>query len=302
MDKSVCYADVDRFYEDYFQQTIVKKQFVSRHNPYSRTLEFADGQKWVSKAIPPKNWIGVKRCREDIEFTEQVASQVSEYLNATVRAVHWAGGQAVVPYFKDWHLLFPLVKGVDVKQWQPLHAFELGTLLALMHSLPLPTKRAGVFPKLCGSGHFPASIQQDIDRCNEAFLHRQDEFVVSHRDFHVENIMWGMDNKPILIDWESAGFIHPFVDLIGLAVNAASINQLRFNGELFKSALSGYRTTQGSLPASDRLLWQQCLHSWLLWLSHNHRINHENEVENTLKIIKYLHEVMPVMQHLYHSI
>ena len=302
MDNPVHYVCVDHFYEDYFQQTIVNKQFVSQDNSHSRILEFADGQKWVSKVIPPKNWTGVKRCRKDIEFTERIASQVNQHLKATVCAMRWDGSQAVVPYFKDWHLLYPWVKAVDIQQWQSLHAFELGTLLALMHTLPLSTERADVFPKLFASWPFPAIIQQEISRCNQAFLYRRDEFVVSHRDFHAGNIMWRMDNKPILIDWESAGLIHPFVDLIGLALNAAGISELRFNGEYFKSALKGYLATQGTLPATDALLWQQCFHSWLLWLNHNYLINHEKEVHHTLNIIRYLQKLMPAMQHLYQAI
>ena len=180
MDNRTHYACIDRFYEDYFQQKIVSKRFVSKHNPHNRILEFATGQKWVGKIISRQNWTGGKRCREDIEYTEHISSKVSQYLKATVTAMRWGEGQAVVPYFKDWHLLFPFVNGVSIKQWQSLHAFELGKLLALIHQLPLSRERASVFPKLRASWHHPAFIQQDIRLCNEAYLYRLDEFVVSH--------------------------------------------------------------------------------------------------------------------------
>ncbi|WP_429351000.1 hypothetical protein [Paenibacillus sp. 4624] len=53
--------------------------------------------------------------------------------------------------------------------------------------------------------------------------------------------MWGQ-NKPIIIDWESAGEINPKHDLIETAIYW-SIDELgQLNKSKFKAFLSGYRS------------------------------------------------------------
>lgn len=41
--------------------------------------------------------------------------------------------------------------------------------------------------------------------------------VISHRDLDSKNVMWNQYN-PVLIDWESAGYINPMQDLIETAI------------------------------------------------------------------------------------
>ncbi len=56
--------------------------------------------------------------------------------------------------------------------------------------------------------------------------------VISHRDLDPKNIIWNKD-KPVLIDWESAGYINPMHDLIETALywsedEIGSIDKKRF--------------------------------------------------------------------------
>ncbi len=41
----------------------------------------------------------------------------------------------------------------------------------------------------------------------------QQNQVISHKDLNPKNIIW-KNNKPYIIDWEAAGFINPFQELI----------------------------------------------------------------------------------------
>ena len=49
--------------------------------------------------------------------------------------------------------------------------------------------------------------------------------VISHRDLDPKNVMWNY-NKPVLIDWESAGYINPMQDLIETAIYWSKMNKV----------------------------------------------------------------------------
>ncbi|MFS1511599.1 phosphotransferase [Chengkuizengella sp. SCS-71B] len=66
--------------------------------------------------------------------------------------------------------------------------------------------------------------------------------VISHRDLDSKNVMWNQDN-PVLIDWESAGYINPMQDLIETAIywsenEIGSIDKKR-NAQIMKNSRWG---------------------------------------------------------------
>lgn len=46
---------------------------------------------------------------------------------------------------------------------------------------------------------------------------------MSHRDLDQKNVLWNTDNHPHLIDWESAGWTNPMVELVTMALNWGGI-------------------------------------------------------------------------------
>ena len=55
------------------------------------------------------------------------------------------------------------------------------------------------------------------DQANKSAKQLASDMVISHRDLDSKNVMWSQDN-PIIIDWESAGYVNPMHDLIDTAI------------------------------------------------------------------------------------
>ena len=65
--------------------------------------------------------------------------------------------------------------------------------------------------------------------------------VISHRDLDSKNIMWKND-VPYIIDWEAAGYINPYEELIQ-ALNYWIVNENQnYNKEKFDALMNAYRS------------------------------------------------------------
>lgn len=103
---------------------------------------------------------------------------------------------------------------------------------------------------------------------NEASKILSTTTVISHRDLDPKNVMWN-HNKPLLIDWESAGYINPMQDLIETAIYWSKDEQGKLNKSRFSSFISGYKKKFGALHAN----WENVLATRFLgklgWLEYN---------------------------------
>jgi Ser/Thr protein kinase RdoA (MazF antagonist) len=77
--------------------------------------------------------------------------------------------------------------------------------------------------------------------------------VISHRDLDPKNVMWTFHN-PVLIDWESAGFINPIQDLIETAIYWSKNEKREIHKQRFFSFVSGYKKKYGELHADWRMV------------------------------------------------
>ncbi|MCA0969298.1 aminoglycoside phosphotransferase family protein [Halobacillus litoralis] len=92
--------------------------------------------------------------------------------------------------------------------------------------------------------------------------------VISHRDMDLKNVMW-KEGQPLIIDWESAGFIHPVQDLLETAMywseNVDGIPQ----EDRFLSFLDGYGTIPGVNQVHFEVVLQAIFLGKLSWLEYN---------------------------------
>ena len=49
----------------------------------------------------------------------------------------------------------------------------------------------------------------------------KDKKVISHRDLDLPNILWNKENMPVIIDWETSGWVNPTLEVIDTAWNWA---------------------------------------------------------------------------------
>lgn len=94
------------------------------------------------------------------------------------------------------------------------------------------------------------------------------EMVISHRDLEPKNVMWTKES-PIIIDWESAGYINPKHDLIETAIYW-SMNELgSIDKERFSAFIEGYQEYCGLIDADWRTVLELGFISKLDWLEYS---------------------------------
>jgi len=134
------------------------------------------------------------------------------------------------------------------------------------------------------------------------------EKVISHRDLEPKNVMW-FQELPVLIDWESAGYIHPMHDLIETAIYW-SINESGFiNKERFIAFINGYRKCIGTLKANWKMVLERGYLGKLDWLEYSLKrslwieCTDENEqhmgtsqVTETIKALKQYEDMVSEME------
>lgn len=77
------------------------------------------------------------------------------------------------------------------------------------------------------------------------------DMVISHGDLDSKNVMWNKDN-PMIIDWESAGYINPMKDLIDTAIYWSENETGNIDKERFLAFIGEYKKKYGTLQANWR--------------------------------------------------
>ena len=122
--------------------------------------------------------------------------------------------------------------------------------------------------------------------------------IISHRDLEPKNVLWQNDT-PLLIDWESAGYIHSAQDLLETAIywskNATGkIIQLKFS-----SFLNGYKEKcQDDLQADWNMVIASGFSGKLEWLEYNLKrslwiecTDEEEQKLGTAQVIQTIYEL-----------
>ncbi|ASQ44954.1 phosphotransferase family protein [Legionella clemsonensis] len=282
----------------FFKQSIQSIVPLKESYPHQTDLVILqDGSQWVCKILTKNTWLGPIDSTHFV-FTEQVASCVAQKLDCTFAPLSLEEGRQ---QSHSRYLIVPYCQGKLVTVVTQEQAMALGCLLAKLHELSLSHLEAQEFPRIyLPTKHtHPAWLELLVRRCNALCHYEKASRVVSHRDIHLQNVIWKTAKEPYLIDWESAGLIHPFVELIGLAINCSGLANYQFNKLLFQATLKGYAYQKGKLPRSNNNLWEMCLHSWLLWYAYSLKKEWYADAQSTLRVIELIRVKMPELQATY---
>jgi len=94
------------------------------------------------------------------------------------------------------------------------------------------------------------------------------DMVISHRDLDSKNVMWSK-GKPIIIDWEAAGYINPMQELIETAIYWSEDEIGNIDKERFLAFIDGYKKIYGALKANWRMVLLNGFLGKLGWLEYN---------------------------------
>lgn len=148
-------------------------------------------------------------------------------------------GKQVHKLGEEYYMVFPWTDGVSVfpKEIMPHHCEAIGSILGKMHQQNL--KVEGIVSEEdsfelfdwdaylqrvnepeCSDKEWIAVYKKsvkDIERWNEMACESESYLskltVISHRDLDPKNVMWS-DDKPHIIDWEAAGYVNPYQELL----------------------------------------------------------------------------------------
>ncbi|WP_342565398.1 aminoglycoside phosphotransferase family protein [Paenibacillus sp. FSL R7-0345] len=90
-------------------------------------------------------------------------------------------------------------------------------------------------------------LQEYTERANTSAQRLRHERVISHRDLDPKNVLWTGDRQPLIIDWESAGAVHPMQELLEVGLYWSGFEAGNPNKEAFQTLIRAYREGGGKL-------------------------------------------------------
>ena len=150
----------------------------------------------------------------------------------------------------------------------PDFALRIGEALADLHQLTMEWSPADAMPPMPDAAQWTA-LADTAGRANIRWAtrladaapalgrigslvnewgHREEPMVVSHRDLNPKNLL-SHEAMPIIIDWETAGWV-PIAHELGATATALAVgvDLITFERDVFMSIVRGYRSRGGDLP------------------------------------------------------
>ena len=180
------------------------------------------------------------------------------------------------------------------------HAGNMGELLLRLHSLDIPID--GLEPSIWSpvaqdvwERHIEKARQsvscwglpcegllRDVINWCRAFGatagRLPEQMVVSHRDLDSKNVLWKDEHTPYLIDWESAGYVDPGVELMEVALNWSRNQDGTSDKTRFQAVVQRYMLAGGSLRGNVLDALRGTTGGMLGWLEYNMRRSVDEDV------------------------
>ena len=278
--------------------------------------------KQLSKDISLKNEQVIK----NYELSEKIASRFVAQGIPGICAIAQSG-KYLFMIDETGFLVYPWVDAETLDQHtvSEQHAVKMAAILAKMHCLDLDEPEITqpefythtaknileLFDKAENFGcPFVVDLrknQKNILAANESYQKAipilKTQIIVSHGDLDQKNVLWDIDNNPILIDWESACKINPTYDIINTAFYWSGITS-NFDMALFFKMIETYQKAGGVINKEYVVAACDGAFSWIGWLVYNierscalGESEHKNvgidQVHQTLATILRLQMVMP---------
>ncbi|MGO4538404.1 phosphotransferase [Paenibacillus sp. 2TAB19] len=171
------------------------------------------------------------------------------------------------------------------------HARAIGELLYRLHELELPDMPSPSW-KVYPQSHWESLLErgirshmswaQSIEARGQALLEwnklyedacvqLRQKAVVSHCDLNPRNVLWENGSEPYLIDWESAGPIHPTMELIDAAISWSEQEDGNIDRSAFMAVIEAYAKAGGMAHTRIEDAIYGRMGSMLDWLEYNMR-------------------------------
>ena len=95
----------------------------------------------------------------------------------------------------------------------------------------------------------------------------QKKQVISHRDLDLPNVLWNNEDNPVIIDWETSGWVNPTLEVIDTAWNWAGGKDY-FDKNKYKTFLNTYVKEGGNLEDYE-IAFKADYKAKLRWFEYN---------------------------------
>jgi len=222
--------------------------------------------------------------------SERIANIVAT--NVPALPAKTIGGEFIHNLDGQYYLIFDWIDGYSLnsKDINNVHCEFMGAILANIHNTDFSQMDIADDPfttideidwnfYLCegqrSNSAWVNQLQHSIEKlytwsvsAKRSYTTLATDTVISHGDLEPKNVMWSQDN-PTIIDWESAGHIHPMHDLIETAFYWSEGELGGINRERFISFIRGYQSKVGTLQADWRMILEHGYLGKLGWLEYS---------------------------------
>lgn len=282
---------------------------------------------YVVKQLAPDTDLNDEDVIKRYNVTETIASKFAECGLSTINAF-CQDGNFLQLIDAEAYLVYPWTDAVALEDGEVSthHALAVARLLAKMHSADIKVPgveselgepsseddvdemvsiavKSGlkIAPLLSEQRSLLMRIARQYHKALPLLDRRQ---IISHGDLDQKNVLWDSDDKPVIIDWESAHKINPTHEVITVALEWSGITA-DFNQTLYSQFVAAYTSAGGTIT---RDLLEAALHcvlgKWLDWLMYNigrlvnlqnpkQRTLGEEQVEFTLPVMVKLDDLVP---------
>jgi len=220
-----------------------------------------------------------------------------------------------------FYLVFPWVQGKCLSpcEVEGVHCRQIGAILADIHStdfsgLGLSHEMSSQTAFIDWDHYAQMGREHHVSWANQ-LLHIKDSLyawselarqadqylagdqVISHRDLDPKNVMWHLD-KPILIDWESAGYINPMLDLVETALYWSEDKHGTLVRDRFHDFIQCYEQKRGIVQTDWRKVLDFGFTGKLGWLEYNLKrslriecSDEEDQKMGTEQVIETIHAI-----------
>lgn len=132
--------------------------------------------------------------------------------------------------------------------------------------------------------------------------------VISHRDLDPKNVMW-MDNEPYIIDWEAAGYVNPYQELVEVLNYWIVDAEGKYDDKKFQALMSAYTERMDINCVNWDVVLKCSFDGMLGWLEYNvkralglegsneDRQEGSKQVAGTIVELKRYEEQIEVLRH-----
>ncbi len=245
--------------------------------------------KYAVKALNPQIMLRPPAMKAYIN-SEKISNLVAEKIPALPAKI--INGRSIQEIENQYYLVFDWVDGTSLKITQICaeHSRLMGEILADIHNidfseLNIANDVSEVGQEIDWSFYLQKGQEVNAEwveilnessdslyywntRANLSGRLLADKLVISHRDLDPKNVLWKSD-KPVLIDWEAAGYVNPMYDLVDTAVYWSEAEDGSIDNDRFLAFVKGYKSRSGEVRADWRSVLEKGYEGKLGWLEYN---------------------------------